>query len=328
MDKEEGSSRSGRPRVRAEGNVDAGARLERLMKDAGLTQAALGRQMKDAEPGRATADPARNLRDIFAGRTGPTPAEAARLSQIFQIAGLRDWWEWPPQRSPIEPVPPPVPFWRRRHLQVTAGVALLALGLVLLQGSGADQPTPGRTSGPAPSGTNGTGAAEAPYSYFDKATAPNQDIDLDVGYGGRVGQTFTATAKQIASVAVIVSRDEAVSPGFQPGEIGHVRLDLRPVSGDGQLGEPLGIGRFMAGPNHRDTVMQFDPVPTTPGQRYAFVVTNDEPGVVLAFSLRPRGAGGAVSFWAGTTKSPDAPMPPGRDNRAIAGYVCTVPGGC
>jgi hypothetical protein len=191
---------------------------------------------------------------------------------------------------------------------------------------------------PSATATSGGGPA---FSYLDKATAPGQDIDLGFNYRGYVRQTFSASGTRITSVAVIVSRDATALPGYDPKAIGHVlltlwRIDkdnnktaqvpLSPVDGRREeTAEVKGISA-MAGPNHSDTVIEFAPVATTPGERLAFEVSNVESGVVLSFSLRPTGSAANPVFWDNSLNPAQAPG--GRINRAVSGYVCNVSPGC
>jgi hypothetical protein len=176
------------------------------------------------------------------------------------------------------------------------------------------------------------------FSYLQKAQSENNDIDVKFGYRGYVGQVFIASSTQLASVAVIVSRDAADSPDYDPEHVGHLVLSIRRVGGNGLPADvvpltsadgeqrPDGSIRVLAGQNHKDTVISFAPVHTRPGDRFAFTVRNDEPGAVLSFSLRPQGAPDGKALWDGALVNSNAPA--GRDNRAVAGYVCNVPTGC
>jgi hypothetical protein len=375
---------SGRPRTRALGSPDAGARLKSAASAAGLANAALASAIKAADPEKPSADPGRTVRTLLSGEYGPTPDEAVRLADILNIPDIATWWEWPAHLLPPavpapRPVPDPPAATDPPHLPITPGpdgvvsddlpagdsprraerparfvrdaaaavvvVVLLAIGWAVF-----DQVrrSPGRsvlpgpaTAGPATSDPATPAGEEPAFSYLQKATAPGQDIDVAIEPGGYVAQTFTATGSQLAAVTVIVSRDQATTPAFRPERIGHVRLQLRRVSTGQTVGESIplqpvdgepaeeGSVRVMAGPNHRDTVIKLDPIRTTPGERYAFVVTNDEPGVALSFSLRPGGAPGDRAYWDGARQTSNAPLlGKGRSNRAVAGFVCNVPAGC
>jgi hypothetical protein len=82
----------------------------------------------------------------------------------------------------------------------------------------------------------------------------------------------------------------------------------------------------VAGLDHGDTVIRFDPVPTQPGDRLAFEVADDEPAVDLAVSLRPTGDPAGPVFWDGTRNPSQAVA--GRTNRAVSGYVGNLASGC
>jgi hypothetical protein len=235
-------------------------------------------------------------------------------------------------------------YAQQRGLRRWTAACCAAVGLVAFAAS--FLPLPVVSTTPFPPFRNHVSPATKMFSYFDKATANYQDIDVEFGYRGYVRQVFHATGTEFDSIAVIASaapEDLADPSRFDPEHIGHVLLTLWMVDANGirttqvplqpagnakreETAERGGI-RAMAGPTSRDTVVTFEPVPTQPGDRYAFMVADDEPGVPLSFSLRPNGNADGPVYWDGATKNPTQ-APNGRTNRAISGYVCNRPGGC
>lgn len=234
----------------------------------------------------------------------------------------------------------------RAALMALAAVGGMLLGISVVPLSGHPDPSRGTAATPSTGHASGSFGASPmssrgpAFSYFNETAVAHQDIDVTFKTGGYVRQVFTATGNEICSVAVIVSRDAAQDPSFDPTTIGRIRLSLAVVDATNTVirslrlypREDLPSGQsddagviIEAGPNHAQAVFDFIPVHTSPGDRLSFSVTNVEPGVALAFPLRPTGQAGTPVFWSSGLTNPPAS---GRTDRALAGYVCNVPTGC
>lgn len=200
-------------------------------------------------------------------------------------------------------------------------------------------PTSGTSPDSTPEGAGrasecGTSQGQNIYSHLRLASSAGSDVVVDVRTGGYVQQRFIADSDQIASIAVIIARPPL--PGqvpFDPTMIGQVRLEVFRTDDQAQNAgsiplalvgswvrpDPAGIVQ-QAGENNKQTVFRFCPVKVEKGQRYAFRVTNEEPGVVLGFSL---------NTVPGVTTSMDIiGTRTGQDRQRInyhqvAGYVCS-----
>jgi hypothetical protein len=172
------------------------------------------------------------------------------------------------------------------------------------------------------------------YSHLRLASAPGTDVVVDVRTGGYVQQRFIAESDRIASIAVIIARPPL--PGqvpFDPTRIGKVRLEVFRTDGQARNAEsiplapvetgdrpnPAGIVQE-AGENNEQTVFRLCPVKVEKGQRYAFRVTNEEPGVVLGFSLNTVPGETTSMDIIGTRTGQDRQR---INYHQVAGYVCS-----
>lgn len=248
-------------------------------------------------------------------------------------------------------------LWRPRNSADVRTAALvdafLALGLALLVVARLDPMSPA-PSPPSVAESTGAGEAAPPasdtprdqtpecgtsqglniYSHLRLASAPGTDVVVDVRTGGYVQQRFIAESDRIASIAVIIARPPL--PGqvpFDPTRIGKVRLELFRTDGQARNAEsiplaavetgarpnPAGIVQ-QAGENNEQTVFRLCPVKVEKGQRYAFRVTNDEPGVVLGFSLNTVPGETTSMDIIGTRTGQDRQR---INYHQVAGYVCS-----
>jgi hypothetical protein len=170
-------------------------------------------------------------------------------------------------------------------------------------------------------------------SYVRLAKAPFEDVDVRVRTGGYVQQEFVARSEYLATFVVIVSR-AAVSDesSFNVNAIGNVRLTLYAVGDDPLDLDPIPLKLFStdtdpnadgvvipAGPNHMNTTFRVCPVEVQVGRLYAFRVTNEEPGVDLAFSLN-RNPGEYTMYLVGASDGQDRN---GITYHQVAGIVCS-----
>ncbi|MGH4020744.1 MAG: hypothetical protein ACRDT0_16265 [Pseudonocardiaceae bacterium] len=231
-------------------------------------------------------------------------------------------------------------------LVLIAVIALVSLGLSApivanyLTGSGNDRKSTNGTAAPLdpdrsrPMPTATSTSNEPVCSYLDKVDVPisTEDVNINIETGGFVRQTFYANSDQVGAVAVIIAR-QFRGESFSTEEIGLVRLALSRIDKDGVVveGVPLALVGSdqspslsgvtqQAGPNNKDTIFELVPVQVQNGARYAITVYNDEPDVVLSFSIRPQGNGNPVT-WRGEIGDT---MDETRSDRALAGYVCRM----
>ena len=168
-------------------------------------------------------------------------------------------------------------------------------------------------------------------SYSDKATAPYQDVEVGLRPQGYVRQPFTAASSQIELViAIFASQTSDASAQV----IGKLRVTLYELAPDGSVGRALPLALdgspgpatvdgvlADAGPNHKDTRIDLQPVAVQIGHRYAIQLTNADPQATLAVSLRPHGSPqGAVTVFTGESGS----SPSTYTDRALAGVVCNT----
>jgi hypothetical protein len=243
-------------------------------------------------------------------------------------------------RTAPSPGPDPSFRWTPRQLRraALAGglifVVAVALTIVRLSRGGEPDPRPttSATAGPVPSGIARSPDPQQLFHYLEKAGASGEDIDVDVGYKGNVVQRFTATSDRIGSVAVIVSRVFRSGEGAVEGSPGRIRLTLHRVNTAGDIGGALPISLRASGvapspdgvvvdvsPGHRDTVIRVEDVPVEPGDGYALRITMEEPGAIMAISLRPVASPGNAMDVTGLVRGRDFTK---RTDRAVAGYVC------
>jgi hypothetical protein len=157
---------------------------------------------------------------------------------------------------------------------------------------------------------------------------------VDVRTGGYVQQRFIADSDQIASIAVIIARPPLPDQvPFDPTAIGQVRLEVFRTDDQAQntgniplalldsgvRPDPAGIVQ-QAGENNKQTVFRFCPVKVEKGQRYTFRVTNEEPGVVLGFSLNTVPGETTSMDIIGTRTGQDRQR---INYHQVAGYVCS-----
>jgi hypothetical protein len=234
--------------------------------------------------------------------------------------------------------------WRDRLIPGTSFVLAVILLSVWIIGSGgreADIPNnPNALPPAAPDQQVPAGDCSEPVteklvqmSHHAFASAAFEDSGIDVKPGGYVQQRFIAATAQIASIAVINSRPGTEGP-FDPQHIGQLRLSLYraddqanniqaiPLKALRSDAAPSADGIVVdAGPNHLQTVFQFCPVPLEPGERYAFRVTNETPGVILAFSLNTKANLRTSIDYVGEIHGEDRH----RINYfQVAGYVCSL----
>jgi hypothetical protein len=240
-------------------------------------------------------------------------------------------------------------IWSRRHgtwLGRCVPVVAMLVGITLAGSitlSAAEGPSPGAGPGPdggggsVPAGCSGTDADQSltVYSHSRLAAAEFQDIDVDVRTGGYVQQRFIAQSRHISSVAVIISRPVVSDQRpFDKFHMGRVRLTIYRADSNGRNVEPLPITLIgtgdaptpdgvaqSAGENHKQTVFRICPIRVEPGERYAFRVTNEEPDVVLAFSLSTEAGPTTSMDIIGTTKGQDRTR---INYHQVAGYVCSI----
>jgi hypothetical protein len=173
------------------------------------------------------------------------------------------------------------------------------------------------------------------YSHSRLATSANSDIDVDVRTGGYVQQRFFAASDHVSSVAVIISRPPVSGQeAFDSRSIGNVRLTMYRANNNAENVESIALKLVStdsppdpagvvlpAGENHKQTVFRLCPVKLTKGQRYAFRVTNEEPDVVLAFSLGTLPGERTSMDIVGTTSGQDRER---INYHQVAGYVCSA----
>jgi hypothetical protein len=217
----------------------------------------------------------------------------------------------------------------RRVPAVLAGTIAIAMLLMLrapsdtfVPGAGPERPRPGNSSAPE-------------YSYFAKPKGPGEDRGATLGTGGYLVQAFTARQREIGSIAVIPGREHRPEQRFSDDNIGRLRLQLYEATPGGEPTHELPLrlagtagsaptgGVVLEVANHRDAIFSLEPVRVAPGRRYAFQVTNDTLGAIIALSVRPQADPANPTF----IKAPgDArPRPYGY---AVTGFVCERTAGC
>ena len=240
----------------------------------------------------------------------------------------RPWHRWTPRQL-------------RRTAVVSVFIFIIASTFIIVRllhsDEGGPHPTPSLIG--VPSLNNTSPAREFPrFHYHEKASATGEDIDINLRHKGEVLQRFTAASDKIGSVAVIVSRVVQSGESVGENEVGLIRLSLHALTADDNVAnaQPIRLlgsegslsedGVLInASPSHGDTVIQLDDVPIEPGKRYAFKITMEEPGAVMAISLRPVASRGNTMDARGLTDGTDFIK---RKNRAVSGYVCRQAAGC
>ncbi len=140
---------------------------------------------------------------------------------------------------------------------------------------------------------------------------------------------FTAAQSQIGSITVIAAREHRPEQPFSDDDIGRLRLEIFAATEQGEptqalplqlkdsTDDPPGTSGVLIHPrNHLDAVFSLTPVRVTIGHRYAFRVSNDTPGAILAVSVRPTPDPDNPTF----IKAPNQPAR--RYAYAVAGSVC------
>lgn len=198
--------------------------------------------------------------------------------------------------------------------------------------------TPGSTTSPSadrPVGACQPFVGSNEFSHARFARFAGDDVDVDVETGGYVQQRFFAASEYISAVAVIVSRPPVSGQvSFDPQAIGRVRLSMFRADDEARNVEPVPLALVgsgaepdlagvvqQAGANHQQTVFRLCPVAVEKGQRFAFRVTNEEPGVVLAFSLSVQESPETSMDIIGTRSGEDRVR---INYHQVAGYVCST----
>jgi hypothetical protein len=220
---------------------------------------------------------------------------------VASVASLAVFLAWLLQRQTLrregssEQPPTGRQLRRDRRLAIAALIAAVVLGALALR--------PLLTVGPRGQGTIVAPQPPPPhalpvYSYLRLAKGPGQDRDIKLRNAGYVRQVFTAKSDKIATITVIMSRDPADDPNFDPDALGTIRVTLHQVDEHGAdvlPGVPLKLAEsdaapnadgvtLTAGPNHKNTVVHLAAVPVVSGHTYSFTVAN-ESGAVMAISL-------------------------------------------
>jgi hypothetical protein len=233
-----------------------------------------------------------------------------------------------------------------RKAMIVAVAATLAVdtAAILIWAALSARPAPGSGSGiapgqEAPSSVNTEGRIIPSYEEF--ATAPYQDIDVNIANNGFIAQAFIAHTPTIEAVTFIASRQFYQGATFTENAIGRVRMELIKINPQGDFAgdvpialldsgdAPSASGVLLnAGPNHENTTVKLEPAHVSPGDLYAFKVTN-LCGGRMSFSLRPYGLPGRPAYLYGY-ESPYGLLwyVQKRTERAVSGSVCNVYDSC